>query len=177
MAALQKVRRLPWEKEENKEQPKEAAAATNGTAAVDAAENEQDPKRPRIDESAEAVVTVAQADAVVEDKRASAPWGPQRKKNRLHGYKEDPYVFFKPDEDVWKVISSFYELDAKFNPLCLLTRSFSDKKKNIYYCSEPVRDLLLCNQDTIKIINTGVKTFVRCDNRNMKCSYRFVQLH
>jgi len=29
-----------------------------------------------------------------ESELKSVPWGPQRKKRRLNGYKEDPYVFF-----------------------------------------------------------------------------------
>lgn len=105
-------------------------------------------------------------------KAAAAPWGPQRKKKRITGFKEDPYVFFGDDEPVWLQIKAFYGLSDAFNARCLLTRSVSDKKRNIYFCSEAVRDMLLLNEDAIKIINTGVKTFVRCDNRNMRCSYR-----
>lgn len=97
---------------------------------------------------------------------------PQQKRRRLHGYKEDPYVFLKEDDHVWSQLKDFYKLSNEFNPLCLLTRSLSEKKKNIYFCSEQIRDLLLCNEDLVKIINTGVKTFVRCDNRNMRCPFR-----
>lgn len=99
--------------------------------------------------------------------------GPQQKKRRLHhGYKEDPYIFLTPDDIVWKQLKNFYKLSDEFNPLCLLTRSNSEKKKNVYFCSEQIRDLLLCNESQVKIINTGVKTFVRCDNRNMVCPFR-----
>lgn len=97
---------------------------------------------------------------------------PQQKRRRMHGYKEDPYIFFKDDELVWNQLKNFYKLSDEFNPLCLLTRSVSEKKRNVYFCSEPIRDLLLCNENIIKIINTGVKTFVRCDNRNMTCPFR-----
>ncbi|KAJ6649119.1 tRNA (cytosine(34)-C(5))-methyltransferase [Pseudolycoriella hygida] len=98
---------------------------------------------------------------------------PQRKKRRLfHGYKEDPYVFLTPEDLAWSQLKNFYKLSDEFNPLCLLTRSVSEKKKNIYFCSEQIRDLLLCNESSVKIINTGVKTFVRCDNRNMECPFR-----
>lgn len=115
------------------------------------------------------------SDDTKEDKKeSSAPWGPQRKRRRLHGYKEDPYVFFTENEEIWEHIKSFYDLSNEFDPLCLLTRSYGGRKKNVYFCSAPVRDLLLCNENSIKIINTGVKTFVRCDNRNMKCAFRFV---
>lgn len=97
---------------------------------------------------------------------------PQQKRRRMHGYKEDPYIFFKEGEFVWDQLKNFYKLSDEFNPLCLLTRSVSEKKKNVYFCSEPIRDLLLCNEEKVKIINTGVKTFVRCDNRNMNCPFR-----
>lgn len=33
----------------------------------------------------------------------------------------------------------------------------------------------MSNEDSIKIINTGVKTFVRCDNKNMTCAFRLAQ--
>ena len=48
-----------------------------------------------------------------------------------------------------------------------------EKKKNIYLCSTEMRDILRKNEDIIKVINSGVKTFSRCDNnRNMECSFR-----
>lgn len=167
---------LPWEKDPSK---KALTSSTNEESnpeetveepkADTASTDDENPKRQRLDGIATSSNGRSETN---DDKRASAPWGPQRKKGRLQGYKEDPYVFFKEDEEVWRTIKSFYNLSDNFNPLCLLTRSVSDKKKNIYFCSEAVRDLLQLNEESIKIINTGVKTFVRCDNRNMKCSYR-----
>lgn len=58
------------------------------------------------------------------------------------------------------------------DPRCLLVRCIGKKKKNIYYTSPAIRDVVLSNGDQIKLINTGVKTFVRCDNKNMDCSFR-----
>ncbi|XP_055374826.1 tRNA (cytosine(34)-C(5))-methyltransferase [Condylostylus longicornis] len=110
-----------------------------------------------------------------DEEKKSVPWGPQRKKRRLDGYKEDPYVFFTENEPVWEDIKSFYELNDSFNKDCLLTRSLIGKKKNIYFCSPEIRDLVINNEDSVKIINTGVKMFVRCDNRNMKCAFRLAQ--
>lgn len=107
--------------------------------------------------------------------KSSSNGQPQSKKRRVqgfHGYKEDPYIFLTADDMAWSQLKNFYKLSDKFNPLCLLTRSTSEKKKNIYFCSEQIRDLLLCNESQVKIINTGVKTFVRCDNRNMDCPFR-----
>lgn len=154
MAAIVKKSLLPWEKV-----PKPVAAPV-------AAEEKPIETEPTADDTKEEK----------KEEQSSAPWGPQRKRRRLHGYKEDPYVFFTENEEIWDHIKSFYDLSDEFDPLCLLTRSYGGRKKNIYFCSKPVRDLLLCNENSIKIINTGVKTFVRCDNRNMKCAFRFVLL-
>lgn len=146
VAALFKKRNLPWEKEATL-LPK--------------------PVEKPLDETAENKTDVSEK---------SAPWGPQRKKRRLHGFKEDPFVFFKPeDNDVWESIRTFYEIDEKFNPENLLTRSYGGKKKNIYFCSEQIRELVIKNEHAIKIINTGVKVFARCDNKNMKCAFRLAQ--
>lgn len=164
VAALVKHRKLPWEKE-----PKEEVAATDETAtAADAVEPLVAEGQAEATNAGAGEKRKAESDA----KAAAAPWGPQRKRKRVTGFKEDPYVFFGDAEPAWQQIKEFYSLSGEFNARCLLTRSVSDKKRNIYYCSEAVRDLVLLNEDAIKMINTGVKTFVRCDNRNMRCSYR-----
>lgn len=152
VAVLVKKSLMPWERKEKDEAQTVDAEATP----ADVNENGND-----------------NGDAAEDAK--SAPWGPQRKKRRLHGYKEDPYVFFGPEESVWNDIKEFYEIDQPrevFDPECLLTRCIGGKKKNIYFCSQAVKDLVQNNEKSIKIINTGVKAFVRCDNRNMKCQFR-----
>lgn len=147
VAAIEKKRNLPWEK----------AAKKPDTTKTD---------EQKVDDSEESA-----------DREKSSSSGPQQKKRRLHhGYKEDPYIFLTADDIVWTQLKNFYKLSDEFNPLCLLSRSVSEKKKNVYFCSEQIRDLLLCNESLVKIINTGVKTFVRCDNRNMVCPFRYVVL-
>lgn len=94
----------------------------------------------------------------------------------MGGYREDPFVFFSGEsEDVFPSIKEFYSLSDEFDPRCLLTRCHVGKKKNIYLVSPLVQDVVLRNEANIKIINTGVKTFVRCDNKNMKCAFRLSQ--
>ncbi|XP_063388076.1 tRNA (cytosine(34)-C(5))-methyltransferase [Cydia fagiglandana] len=101
---------------------------------------------------------------------------PPAKRRRMGGYREDPFVFFKgDDEDVFPSIKEFYDLSAEFDSKCLLTRCHVGKKKNIYLVSPVVRDVVRRNENSIKIINTGVKTFVRCDNKNMTCAFRLSQ--
>ncbi|XP_024081051.1 tRNA (cytosine(34)-C(5))-methyltransferase isoform X2 [Cimex lectularius] len=98
----------------------------------------------------------------------------KEKRRRILGYREDPFVFFKGDEEVWHSIREFYKIED-LEPTCLLTRCLVGKKKNIYFTSKSVRDLVDHNQTKIKIINTGVKVFARCDNRSMQCQFRLVQ--
>lgn len=61
------------------------------------------------------------------------------------------------------------------DPRCLLVRCHEGKKKNIYFTSRAIRDIVISNENTVKMINTGVKTFVRCDNKNMNCAFRLAQ--
>lgn len=84
-------------------------------------------------------------------------------------------MFFASEkEDVYPSIKEFYALEEEFDPTCLLTRCHVGKKKNIYLVSPQVKDVVQRNEHSIKIINTGVKTFVRCDNKNMTCAFRWV---
>lgn len=99
----------------------------------------------------------------------------QRKRRRNDGcYREDPFVFFNEtgNDEIWQEIKKFYEISDEFNAKCLLTRCATGKKKNIYLTSDSVRDLVVQNQSNVKFINTGVKVFVRCDNKNMLCKFR-----
>ncbi|XP_053618621.1 tRNA (cytosine(34)-C(5))-methyltransferase [Plodia interpunctella] len=101
---------------------------------------------------------------------------PPKKKRRMGGYREDPFVFFSGEkEDVFPSIKDYYDLKPEFEPTCLLTRCYVGKKKNIYLVSPIVKDVVQKNESSIKIINTGVKTFVRCDNKNMVCPFRLSQ--
>lgn len=97
---------------------------------------------------------------------------PKKKRRFNYGFREDPFIFFKPDEEIFTMIKKFYQLSDDFDPSCLLTRCAIGKKKNIYLCSREIRDILRNNEDSVKLINSGVKTFSRCDNRNMECSFR-----
>lgn len=147
VAVFTKTRNLPWTREEKVAEPN-VEAATDGEVA-------------------------AKAD---DDGKTAGPWGPQRKKRRIQGYKEDPYVFFTEEEPIWTSIEKFYDIDttkvAEFKPTYLLCRTATGKKKNIYFCSGAVKELVQNNERNLKIINTGVKVFARCDNRNMVCDFR-----
>ncbi|KAH8419700.1 hypothetical protein KR009_001305 [Drosophila setifemur] len=151
VAVLEKRRQLSFEK-------------NDVLALEEESEKAKQPAEPQLDEQGKPV-----------EESKSVPWGPQRKRKRMHGYKEDPYVFFAQDDPDYQAIKEFYQLDGSLSQRCLLTRCLTEKKKNIYYCSDPIRDLVLNNEHTIKIINTGVKTFVRCENRHTVHPYRLAQ--
>ena len=57
-----------------------------------------------------------------------------------------------------------------------LTRCKDTTKKNsLYYTSRIVRDIIMSNDDRLKIINTGVKAFTKCENKGAKCDFRLAQ--
>lgn len=111
---------------------------------------------------------------VEENQQASRE--PQRKRRRFFGFKEDPFVFFGENEEIWRDIKSFYDISEtnsdSFKSTQLLTRSLTGKKKNIYFCSDSVKEFVQKNEENVKIINLGVKVFSRCDHRNMSCEFR-----
>ena len=100
---------------------------------------------------------------------------PPRKKPRRHqGFKEDPYIYFNENEPLYSEISEYYGL-TELKPEMFLTRCKDTTKKNsLYYTSKIVRDILQCNEEKVKIINTGVKAFTRCENKGASCNFRYV---
>lgn len=126
------------------------------------------PINPKIDFNAKTIDEIESKKREYEDKQPEN----QRKRRRKGGYREDPFVFFKKNEPIWKDIKDFYQVSDSFDPSCLLTRCQQGKKKNLYLVSDAMKNLVVSNQNYIKFINTGVKAFVRCDNKNMKCAFR-----
>ncbi|XP_046737779.1 tRNA (cytosine(34)-C(5))-methyltransferase [Diprion similis] len=166
VAVLEKVKPLPWENKEEKMEVETDKLATND------ANSELSLEEEAVKEEANLKATDGKRPLEAEKK----PWGPQRKRKRMIGYREDPFVFFKTDkEDVWPSIKEFYDISDKLDPTCLLVRCHEGKKKNIYFTSPAIRDIVKLNEAKVKMINTGVKTFVRCDNKNMKCAFRLAQ--
>lgn len=165
VAVLEKVRLLPWESVASLSQLKPWESTTQSTS--------NEPSCAVNPE--ETAVTNFEDD---KQQRDSPTNGPERKKRKIHGfqgYREDPFVFFKEDEPVWPSIRDFYDISPELQFNCLLTRCVVGKKKNIYFVTPAVRDIVNNNQTKIKIINTGVKTFARCDNKGMHCCFRIAQ--
>ncbi|XP_023219253.1 tRNA (cytosine(34)-C(5))-methyltransferase-like [Centruroides sculpturatus] len=99
---------------------------------------------------------------------------PPRKKKKIWGYKEDPYIFFKEEGIIWPNIRDFYKLDS-FPYKQLLSRCAGERKKNLYFVSEAAKNIVQNNIDFVKIINTGVRVFCRSDNKDAKCNFRLSQ--
>ncbi|XP_034949352.1 tRNA (cytosine(34)-C(5))-methyltransferase [Chelonus insularis] len=157
VAVLEKVKPLPWE---------------NDTSTVqETSSKDQKPVEEIKEEQMEVDKDNENKKRNLEEQNK-----PQKKRKRIIGYREDPFVFFKDEnEAVWPSIKDFYGISDELDPRCLLVRCHGGKKKNIYLTSPAIRDIVLLNENSIKMINTGVKTFVRCDNKNMRCPFRLAQ--
>jgi len=145
VAVLKKVAPLPWESTKTVE--------TTTT---------------KVDEDKDSVGV----EAVKEEK---APRSPTRKKRRIQGFKEDPYIFFEKDEQSWPSIKEFYGISDTFDPTLLFVRCKEGNKRNIYYTNPAIRDVMKCNEEKVKIINAGVKMFIRSDNKGADCVFRIAQ--
>ncbi|CAG7816855.1 unnamed protein product [Allacma fusca] len=84
---------------------------------------------------------------------------------KLRGFKEDPYIFLMQDDPIWDPIRKFYCLE-NLKSSNFLTRSVDGKKRNIYFVTNLVKDIITNNESTVKIINTGVKVLARCGQNN-----------
>ncbi|XP_076655857.1 tRNA (cytosine(34)-C(5))-methyltransferase Nsun2 [Halictus rubicundus] len=149
VAVLEKLKPLPWEscKDNSDAQEGTEEPSLEEEAGKDKDNNVAPGKRPLSDDQ--------------------KPRGPRRKRRRTKGFREDPFVFFKDDQDeVWLSVKKFYDISDELDPKSLLVRNLGRRKKNIYYTSPEIRNVVLSNENQIKLINTGVKSFTRCDSRN-----------
>ncbi|XP_076297138.1 tRNA (cytosine(34)-C(5))-methyltransferase Nsun2 isoform X2 [Lasioglossum baleicum] len=148
VAVLEKVKTLPWESSDNNSDDNEA---TEEVSLEEEAEKDKDNN-------------LAPGKRPLSDDQKSR--GPRRKRRRAKGFREDPFVFFKDDQDdVWLSVKKFYDISDELDPKSLLVRNLGRRKKNIYYTSPEIRNVVLSNENQIKLINTGVKSFTRCDSR------------
>ncbi|KAL6434981.1 hypothetical protein ACFW04_005257 [Cataglyphis niger] len=163
VAVLEKVKSLPWESE----------TCTLNQNVSNLSDNENKDGLIPKEETSQDKLSISGKRILEEEKKSRDL---QRKRRRIVGYREDPFVFFKDEtEDVWQSIKDFYGISNDLDPRCLLVRCHEGKKKNIYFTSPAIRDIVISNENKVKMINTGVKTFVRCDNKNMKCAFRLAQ--
>lgn len=66
---------------------------------------------------------------------------------------------------VYFVCRDFYDIDSLLSPTCLLTRCNEGKKKNIYFTSLAVRDIVINNHLTLKVsqyVLVNIYTICEC---------------
>nr|XP_018673469.1 tRNA (cytosine(34)-C(5))-methyltransferase [Ciona intestinalis] len=106
---------------------------------------------------------------------AQAP--PRKKRKWEPGFKEDPFVFLtSEDEATSSQIVSFFGLkDFPVNQI--LSRTTNGKKKQLYFVSKLVKNIIENNINYVKVINTGVRVFSRSANtqNDLECEFRLVQ--
>ncbi|KAF9934036.1 hypothetical protein FBU30_003546 [Linnemannia zychae] len=90
------------------------------------------------------------------------------------GIKEEPFLFLDSDNADVQLFSRFYGLDEKFPKDQFLVRSEGEKNKTVYFVSEAVKSILQSEDvSRLKVVNTGVRTFIRQDsNSPTECSFR-----
>merc|ERR1719342_248730 len=118
------------------------------------------------------------------EKGEALPWESKREKvfegeekeNRFWGFKEDPFIYCKEGDEAVEKIASYYGLDPQISYKNILTRCADEtKKNNLYLTTEGVKEVIEANKERVKIINTGVKAFARCENKGATCDFRLAQ--
>ncbi|XP_035223490.1 RNA cytosine C(5)-methyltransferase NSUN2-like, partial [Stegodyphus dumicola] len=109
-----------------------------------------------------------------DDVKQNRDRSPPPKKRKIWGYKEDPFVFLEDTEEIWPKIRDFYKLED-FPAAQLLSRCREGKKRNLYFTSSLVKNIIEENSQNLKIINTGIRIFCRSENKDTTCIFRLTQ--
>ncbi|RUS17287.1 hypothetical protein BC937DRAFT_90165 [Endogone sp. FLAS-F59071] len=97
------------------------------------------------------------------------------KDTKVSTLKEEPFIFLDHDNDDIKQFSDFYGLSSTFPVTNFLVRSEKSRSKTIYFVSDPVKAVLqAADAARLRVVNTGVKAFVRQDHAALKgaCPFR-----
>ncbi|XP_054158247.1 RNA cytosine-C(5)-methyltransferase NSUN2-like [Oppia nitens] len=98
-----------------------------------------------------------------------------RKKRRVYGFKEDPFIFMDKNDCDWIKIKEYYGIKDTFPSEQLVYRCAVGKKKNIYFLTKAAKEIVVNNQQNIKLINGGVRLFSRSDDKVNPCGFRITQ--
>jgi multisite-specific tRNA:(cytosine-C5)-methyltransferase len=88
---------------------------------------------------------------------------------------EEPYKYLSPDHPELQRIYEFYGISTRFPKNRYMVRNASGEPvKAVYYTSERVRDILVCNEGQgIKFVQAGVKMFQKQDAQGQDiCRWR-----
>ncbi|XP_071814211.1 RNA cytosine-C(5)-methyltransferase NSUN2-like [Apostichopus japonicus] len=190
VAVLEKVKRLPNEKEPIVKTVTEVQSTEDTTVSADSTEVTvkdtdviENAATSSVDE--DIADTISTEDAVTsvtptDDASTEGISEPPQKKvkterSHFNSFKEDPFNYFDGEEELWPEIKKFYKIDDAFPITQMLTRSFGGKKRNLYYTNKRVKQIILTNQQKLKVINSGIKTLCRSDAEGVDCSFRLSQ--
>ncbi|CAG5135280.1 unnamed protein product [Candidula unifasciata] len=164
IAALQKVRHLPASREARLKQEAAQSSTVQETPEVSQEVDKQDNESSSLSTQTSG-----------KRKGAETEDGPQSKKKKLHGYKEDPFLFMEESDPIWPSIRDFFGLAQDFPVNQILFRSLQGKR-TLYYVSKAIRDITKYNDGRIKFINMGVKAFSRSPSPIVpQCDFRITQ--
>jgi tRNA (cytosine34-C5)-methyltransferase len=96
---------------------------------------------------------------------------------RFQGYKEDPFLYSDEKDAVLNQVMEYFDIKALDHRMFFSrSRDGADAPKNsFYFASKLVRNILENNVDNLKIINTGVKAFAKCENKGATIFMRLAQ--
>ena len=124
---------------------------------------------PKATNGASSTPTLKEADYAAP--RDSGPPGGKKKDVPF----EEPYKYLSPDHPELVKIYDFYEISSRFPKDRYMVRNATGEPvKAVYYTSEHVRDILVCNEGQgIKFVQAGVKMFMKQDAQGQDiCRWR-----
>lgn len=96
----------------------------------------------------------------------------QKKEKLPRDANEEPFVFVDPNHPQLAKCWSFYGIDDKFDKSsCLVRNATGEPTRTIYHVATPLKQLIVNNEDRLKIVYSGVKLFVS-QRSDIDCSWR-----
>jgi len=159
VALLEKKALCPWEK-----QPKKDRANGKEKCATPEANGEAS--------------TTDDANGTIKEGEEKIEEEPPKKKPKntsgFRGFREDPYIYLKSDDPIGPEITNYYGLKLPVE-LFLSRCKDESKKNNLYFTTKAVKEIVENNTEKVKVINTGVKAWTKCENKGSECGYRIAQ--
>ncbi|XP_062582510.1 RNA cytosine-C(5)-methyltransferase NSUN2-like [Saccostrea cucullata] len=176
IAVLKKNSTVPWQQKKtpaNTEQkePNQTVetSTTNGGETKEATTEDSNPPGMETEDG-------GTKKRLAEEEEDLNPKPSKQVSRRLHGYKEDPYIFLEDNDPMWGPIKNFYGIPDDFPRNQIMYRAENSQRRTLYYVSSAIRDLVRRNNDRIKFINLGVKVFGRSKSPLVPdCDYRIAQ--
>ncbi|KAI9346016.1 cytosine(34)-C(5)-methyltransferase-like protein [Zopfochytrium polystomum] len=137
-----------------------------------------DSKRPRVDDATEGDVA-AEANSDNVDEVQDLSEGKVARSSKLLAAwegKEEPFLFLPDDDATVNSIIDFYKILPSFPKDQYVVRSEKEDYRAIYFVSSSVKKVLTAhNSNKLKIINTGIKLFIRTPANESRTTvpYRF----